>query len=135
MQDLSAADYDPNADKIAEEHRHARKGTQISDSRTNEVLASDYVEVPSHLDRKLRAEPAAAAGPKRDSFDMFADDDDIFAEPKEGAGDAQRPLSKPVGGSLWSSPKVAIMRGRALTDFCVSCSRLPLAQERPICLL
>jgi hypothetical protein len=87
-QDFSAADYDPNADKIAEEQRISKKGPN------GEMMAADYGEAPSHVERKLKVDQQPA---KRDALDMFADEDDIFAEPREqGKMDVEKPLVKPV---------------------------------------
>lgn len=79
-QDLSAADYDPNADKVAEERRHTMR-------LGGDMPAADYVEAPSHINTKLKADAdknvEVPQGKPGRSLDMFADEDDIFAEPKE----------------------------------------------------
>eukprot|EP00842_Homolaphlyctis_polyrhiza_P000249 jgi/Hompol1/1224/HPOL_004697-RA len=80
---VSAADYDPNADKAEDEQRIANRQAHINHHSHNHAHASDS-SVPS-----LPTPPNAAAAPasatlahKRSSDDMFADedDDDMFAD-------------------------------------------------------
>lgn len=73
----SAADYDPTLDMKEDRQRHGGAGVneEVSSAAYDETRAADH-DIP-------RQQPVRA----RDPFDMFADDDDMFAD------NAQEPIS------------------------------------------
>jgi serine/threonine-protein kinase PRP4 len=91
----SAADYDPTMD-MREDNK--RKEKRLHD---NELSATTYNETKTDSKDILtpqvsEEEPAKQAKADGDDFDMFADDDDMFAEPVAKPKKAEKEVAKPV---------------------------------------
>ncbi|KAJ5577257.1 hypothetical protein N7535_004183 [Penicillium sp. DV-2018c] len=69
----SAADYDPTIDTMKEQQRH------VSQNGKDEVSSAAYDETKTTRQDVLLPD-AMAPSSKTDAFDMFAEDDDMFAE-------------------------------------------------------
>jgi serine/threonine-protein kinase PRP4 len=71
----SAADYDPTLDMKEERQKHSNVQIEKDD-----VSSTAYDEIQTAKQDIPLADAAPAPAPKTDTFDMFADDDDMFAE-------------------------------------------------------
>ena len=98
----SAADYDPTMDMQEDRLRQDQHRTE------NEISSGAYEEIKSPKQDVLLPEPLMAAKETnqevKDGFDMFADEDDMFAEEPSSkvdtSGDVDRAVAVPRAQAL-----------------------------------